>query len=936
MSHNAHEPLPTSRSSGQRSGASGKAPKPWSAATAAAFLTLGLAPVAQAADGALDPGFGVSSTNPLRCNAAGGIMTCDVAGGRDQLFGMAILLPDGRIVVGGHRTGGVAPDRDVDFAVARFNKNGGLDATFGVGGPDGLDGLETTDVGSDTDEVNALVLQDDDGQEKIVVVGRSGDGGSRTFAVARYTAGGQLDTGFATGGIATPPFPGGGENRAFAVAVQPTDRKIVVAIRSVDNPSGVFVVARFTPQGQLDTSFGGDGFVETSFPDSERATAFAVLVQPDGKIVAGGRAGPDDEDSPLRDQVDFALARYNVDGSLDDGGPDDTTQGDEFGIDGRVKTDFELGRAEIVASLLRQPDGKIVAGGNSTIGDAPRFALARYDVNGNLDQSFGTEGRKTTGFPGQPASMTALILQPGGKLVAAGRSRTGDTSQPSDFALVRYQPNGREDTTFGEDAVDDIGGPPEGVPDGFILTRLGPVNATSSWQAVALQPEGNIVVVGFHRLSSVVNSGADFALARYQSSVVPENLTCQGRPPTVIGTPGDDILVGTEGNDVIHGLEGNDTIIAQGGDDIICGGPGDDLVFGGPGGDAIEGGDGIDELVGDDQFAGGEGPDTLRGGEGDDKLFGFGGNDLLEGDGGNDELVGGPGDDVLNGGPGVDRAFGEDGSDSLAGDADNDTLVGDDPFAGTGGPDVLRGGDGDDRLFGAAGNDQLEGDAGDDELVGGPGDDVVSGGPGVDGLFGEGGADTLAGDTDNDTLVGDTLPSDTAAGPDVLRGGEGNDKLFGAAGDDQLFGDAGRDELDGGPGNDVLDGGLGDDRRLFGGSGNDTIRGGPGRDRLVGDAGRDVLSGGPGDDRLFGGAGRDRLLGGAGKDMMDGQGGSDSGVGGPGRPDQCFSMGPRGACENLGVGSPPKPPKAIPRPPLPVGPGSSPAPTSCPFPQCGA
>ena len=79
----------------------------------------------------------------------------------------------------------------------------------------------------------------------------------------------------------------------------------------------------------------------------------------------------------------------------------------------------------------------------------------------------------------------------------------------------------------------------------------------------------------------------------HQSSVVPVNCPAEGRPPTVIGTPGDDILVGTEGNDVVHGLEGNDTIIAQGGDDIICGGPGDDLVFGGPGGDAIEGGDGI-------------------------------------------------------------------------------------------------------------------------------------------------------------------------------------------------------------------------------------------------------------------------------------------------------------------------------------------------------
>ncbi|MGQ0591895.1 MAG: hypothetical protein ACT4QB_04385 [Gammaproteobacteria bacterium] len=639
-----------------------------------------------------------------------------------------------------------------------------------------------------------------------------------------------------------------------------------------DNRSGDFALVRYNRDGSLDDNdeggvddgglpaatpgdkFGSNGTVTTSFTGSEFELATAVVVQPDGKIVVGGQAGPAGRDT----DSGFALVRYNQDGSLDNGGPLDNNPGDRFGADGTVRTDFGNGRTDGVADLVIQPDGKIVAGGTSGIDDATQFALARYNVDGAIDQSFGTGGKKTTDFPsGGAGEMAALVMQPGGKLVAAGRGTTGGQDQPGDFALVRYQPNGREDTTFGDDVFVDIG-VPEPVPDGLTITAFGPVRSAARGQDVALQSDGKIVVAGFFRLNPAVNSGNDFALARFQSSVVPENLTCQGRPPTVIGTPGRDILVGTEGNDVIHGLEGNDTIIAQGGDDIVCGGPGDDLVFGGPGGDAIEGGDGIDELVGDEPFAGAKGPDTLRGGEGDDKLFGAAGNDQLEGEAGDDELVGGPGDDGVSGGPGVDRVFGEGGADSLAGDADNDTLVGDDPFAGTG-------------------------------------------------------------------------------SPDVLRGGEGDDKLFGAAGDDQLFGDAGRDELDGGPGNDVLDGGLGDDRKLFGGSGNDTIRGGPGRfkDRLAGNAGQDVLRGGPGDDRLFGGAGRDRLLGGAGKDIMDGQGGSDSGIGGPGRPDQCFSM-ERGACEELDEGSPPKPPKAIPRPPLPVGPGASPVPPVCNFPQCGA
>ena len=132
----------------------------------------------------------------------------------------------------------------------------------------------------------------------------------------------------------------------------------------------------------------------------------------------------------------------------------DTTPGDWFGPDGKVTTDFGPGRDDSVADLVIQPDGKIVAGGTSSIENARQFALARYNVDGTIDQSFGTGGKKTTDFPsGGGGSMAALVMQPGGKLVAAGRATTGGADEPGDFALVRYQPNGREDTTFGDDVI---------------------------------------------------------------------------------------------------------------------------------------------------------------------------------------------------------------------------------------------------------------------------------------------------------------------------------------------------------------------------------------------------------------------------------------------------------------------------------------------------
>ena len=266
-------------------------------------------------------------------------MTCDFAALRDAFFGGKIL-PDGRILGGGVVTVIRNGTEDTDLAVARFNGvDGGLDTAFGVGGPDGRNGIETTDVPTSVDEVRDLALQDDDGQKKIVVVGRGPVGQPRTFAVARYTEDGKLDAGFADQGIATAPLPppAGGENLAVAVAVQPADQKIVVGFRSaLGNSSGVvdFVLARFTPDGQLDAEFDGDGFVETDFPDSQFERVEAVLVQPDGKIVAGGRTGP--TNAALADRIDFALVRYNPDGSLDNG----------FGTNGRARTDFGLGRRE--------------------------------------------------------------------------------------------------------------------------------------------------------------------------------------------------------------------------------------------------------------------------------------------------------------------------------------------------------------------------------------------------------------------------------------------------------------------------------------------------------------------------------------------------------------------------------------------------------------
>ncbi len=126
--------------------------------------------------------------------------------------------------------------------------------------------------------------------------------------------------------------------------------------------------------------------------------------------------------------------------------------------------------------------------------------------------------------------------------------------------------------------------------------------------------------------------------------VASDVITCGGLIPTILGTPGDDLIMGTEGPDVIHGLEGNDVIDGLGGDDVICGGLGKDILYGGEGNDKLYGQGGEDLLYGD---------------AGDDRLFGGGGNDTLNGGAGNDILKGDDGDDIFDGGDGDDTCDGE-------------------------------------------------------------------------------------------------------------------------------------------------------------------------------------------------------------------------------------------------------------------------------------
>jgi uncharacterized delta-60 repeat protein len=267
---------------------------------------------------------------------------------------------------------------------------------------------------------------------------------------------------------------------AHSVAIQ-SDGKIVVAGDTKNGTADSIGVARYNADGSLDTSFDVDGkkilnFTNTSYNDSVRS----VAIQSDGKIVVAGSSGE------LNEFDDFALIRFNADGSLDT----------NFGSGGSVVTSI-LGQDDIVHSVAIQSDGKIVGAGETKNGTYDEFALARYNADGTLDTSFGNAGGKViTNSNNNGDHSYSVAIQSDGKILLAGAS---DNTGNDDFALYRYNMDGSLDTSFGAG--------------GKVVTAIG--DGDDIGTSVAIQSDGKIVVAGHSKNGSYY----DFALVRYAGTL---------------------------------------------------------------------------------------------------------------------------------------------------------------------------------------------------------------------------------------------------------------------------------------------------------------------------------------------------------------------------------------------------------------------------------
>jgi uncharacterized delta-60 repeat protein len=353
-------------------------------------------------DGSLDPTFGGT-----------GIVTTPIENGTDIVQGL-VAQPDGKVIAVGW---GFIVGHRHDFALVRYAADGSLDPTWGSAGT----GKVTTNIGPAAKSDDApfdIVLQSDG---KVVVAGETQDPVTlRTdFALVRYLPTGLLDPTFGGAGIVVTPIGLGGSARALVLQA---DGRLVAAGRSDASDGFHVTLARYNANGTLDASFGGTGVVVTPIGTDE-GVALAIVQQTDGALVVAG------EVQYGTGGTDFVLVRYRTDGTLDP----------TFGAGGIVVTPIGDGGS---ARGLVLAGTKLVAAGTASVGARALVAVARYDAAGALDPAFGQAGITLTALAGSTEA-NALLLQPDGKLVAAGH--TFGTS--GEFAVLRYQGDPPPSTT---------------------------------------------------------------------------------------------------------------------------------------------------------------------------------------------------------------------------------------------------------------------------------------------------------------------------------------------------------------------------------------------------------------------------------------------------------------------------------------------------------
>lgn len=321
-----------------------------------------------------------------------------------------IIQPDGKIVMGTNYFNG----EDQDFIVARYNPDGSPDGTFGS------EGAVITPIGEYNDRCYAVGIQSDG---KIIAAGGKNNSPQSDynydFALVRYNTDGSIDQSFGDNGFTTTTI-GLVDNMIHSLAIQEDD-KIIVAGMAYDHVPEYqfhfsdFAIARYSPNGELDGSFGNSGIVRLTLSETYDF-ARSVILQPDGKVLVAGTAQFNESDYKI------ALIRLNPDGSLDN----------SFGSNGLFTNNLD----GFINDIALDPNNRIILAGEVITTGRYKFVVLRLHPDGSLDSSFGSNGYITSSFGDGDSYGDAVAVGDDGEIIVAG---TFNRQSPEyfDFAILR-------------------------------------------------------------------------------------------------------------------------------------------------------------------------------------------------------------------------------------------------------------------------------------------------------------------------------------------------------------------------------------------------------------------------------------------------------------------------------------------------------------------
>ena len=368
---------------------------------------------------------------PINAFASTGSLTSTFPGGGDDFGSSVAVQSDGKVVVGGQAHN--------DFALERFNTNGTLDMTFGVGGQ------VTTDFYGGLDAINTVEILTNG---KILAAGHAEvydgyqGGGHSDYAVARYNANGTLDTTFGAGkGWITYSYDGNALNDQAlnAIGVQSSGQIICAGQFFLPGGAGGHMIAqvfRLNADGSVDSTFTHAGsyysIYEVPFPVS--AGVLGMVIQPNNEIVLSAGSGSE------YSATGVYLARLNANGSPDQ----------SFGTSGIVAA----GSYYTSIGIALTSAGQIVVAtpGLGVMG------VQRYNTDGSIDTNFGTAGYASVSFPGftdtanTNCTDTQVLVQRNGNIIAAGYALAGNRPDidPYYFAAAKFLSSGTVDGSFGQ------------------------------------------------------------------------------------------------------------------------------------------------------------------------------------------------------------------------------------------------------------------------------------------------------------------------------------------------------------------------------------------------------------------------------------------------------------------------------------------------------